>query len=56
MWNPLFHAIDLSRDVLVYGTVPDIRSLAIFAVFALVAYAAGSRIFAAISPRFAEYV
>ncbi|MBU2259492.1 ABC transporter permease [Patescibacteria group bacterium] len=56
MFNPMYHSIDLSRDVLIYGKTPNITSLIIFACFAVAAYGIGYFIFSRISPRFAEYL
>jgi len=56
MFNPMYHSIDLSRDVLIYGKLPNITSFIIFAIFAVVAYMVGHFIFKRISPRFAEYL
>ena len=56
MFNPMYHAIDLSRDVLVYNTLPSIASLLILAGFAAVFFIVGYIVFHRIAPCFAEYV
>jgi len=56
MFNPMFHAIDLSRDVLIYAQPPNIVSLAIFSFFAITSFVAGYVIFHKLSPRFAEFI
>ena len=55
-FNPMFHVIDLSRDVLIYGKVPQSSSMIILASFAALAMLLGLLIFKKLSPRFAELV
>ncbi|MBU0766563.1 ABC transporter permease [Patescibacteria group bacterium] len=56
MFNPMYHSINISRDVLIYGKIPNTTSLIIFTCFAIAAYVMGYFIFTRISPRFAEYI
>ena len=56
MVNPMYHSIELSRDVLIYAELPNMNSLIIFAIFSAVSFAAGYFIFSKLSPRFSEFV
>lgn len=56
MFNPMFHVLDVSRDVLIYGSVPDLKSLLILSAFSITALFIGILIFRKLYPHFAEYV
>jgi len=56
MFNPMFHILDISRDVLIYGTVPDLKSLLILFAFSSVSLLVGILIFRKLYPHFAEHV
>lgn len=56
MFNPLYHAIHISRDMLVYGRLPDMVFLGLLTTFAFVTFVVGYLIFMCFSPRFPEYV
>ncbi|MDP6575968.1 MAG: ABC transporter permease [Candidatus Peribacteraceae bacterium] len=56
MFNPMFHVLDISRDVLIYGTVPGFKSLLILSAFSFATLFIGILIFRKLYPHFAEYV
>jgi len=56
MFNPMFHVLDISRDVLIYGSMPDPKSVVILTTFSLGSFVVGMLIFRKLNPHFAEYV
>jgi ABC-type polysaccharide/polyol phosphate export permease len=52
----MFHVLDISRDVLIYGTVPGFKSLLILSAFSFATLFIGILIFRKLYPHFAEYV
>lgn len=52
--NPLYYHIHLSRELLIYGRIPDVRFFLSFLAFALAALVCGYGMFRILQPRFAS--
>ena len=55
-FNPLMHAIELSRDVTLWDRPIDFRSVIYLWVFSLAIFYAGYRVFARLRPGFANHI
>ena len=56
MFNPMYHVIDLSRDVMIYAQKPDLLSFGILAAFAFSSFIIGYVVFRRMSPYLTELV
>jgi len=56
MFNPMYHSIELSRNLLVYGILPPLSSWVILALFSVLTLVLGYAVFHKLSPRFAEFI
>jgi len=56
LFNPMYHLIESSRSILVYGKSPDIYSLLAFILMSLISFAFGYLVFRHLKPKFAEMI
>ncbi len=56
MLNPITRLIEMYRDVLLYGKLPELMDFGLVIMFGIVLFVLGSRLFRKLSPRFAEEI
>lgn len=53
-FNPIAHVINIARELLIQGSVPQLRTFVIMILFAIISYIVGEFSFRKATPKFAE--